>query len=108
MVKSMKNPPEGVKLAMAAVCVMMNVPADRVNDSTTGRKILDYWGPSKRILSDMKFLDYLRDYDKDNIPVNIMQVEWHCALQLTARITCSSFPIPISFALYYYNTISSK
>ncbi|OXU22263.1 hypothetical protein TSAR_003308 [Trichomalopsis sarcophagae] len=73
MVKSMKNPPEGVKLVMAAVCVMMNVPPDRINDPTTGRKILDYWGPSKRILSDMKFLDYLRDYDKDNIPVNIMQ-----------------------------------
>lgn len=71
--KSMKNPPQGVKLVMAAVCVMLNIPPDRVNDPTTGGKILDYWGPSKRILSDIKFLDYLRDYDKDNIPVQTMQ-----------------------------------
>lgn len=74
LVKSMKNPPEGVKLVMAAVCVMMDVPPDRVNDPSTGRKILDYWKPSTRILSDLKFLDYLREYDKDNIPVAIMQV----------------------------------
>lgn len=75
LVKSMKNPPEGVKLVMAAVCVMMNVAPDRINDPSTGKKILDYWGPSKRILGDMKFLDLLRDYDKDNIPVQTMQVE---------------------------------
>ncbi|XP_024937311.1 dynein heavy chain 7, axonemal isoform X2 [Cephus cinctus] len=74
LVKSMKNPPEGVKLVMAAVCVMMNIPPDRVNDAATGKKILDYWGPSKRLLSDLKFLDNLRDYDKDNIPVSTMQV----------------------------------
>ena len=74
LVKSMKNPPQGVKLVMAAVCVMLNIPPDRINDPSTGGKVLDYWGPSKRILSDMKFLDYLRDYDKDNIPVQIMQV----------------------------------
>jgi dynein heavy chain len=70
----MKNPPSGVKLVMASVCVMMNIQPDRINDPITGKKILDYWGPSKRILSDMKFLDYLRDYDKDNIPISIMQV----------------------------------
>lgn len=74
LVKSMKNPPEGIKLVMAAVCVMLEVPPRKLNDPTTGRKVLDYWGPSQRILSDIKFLDYLRDYDKDNIPVNIIQV----------------------------------
>ncbi|KAJ8683862.1 hypothetical protein QAD02_019654 [Eretmocerus hayati] len=73
LVKSMKNPPEGVKLVMAAVCVMLNLPADRITDPNSGKKILDYWGPSKRILSDLKFLDYLRDYDKDNIPASTIQ-----------------------------------
>lgn len=76
LVKSMKNPPEGVKLVMAAICVMMNIQPDRVNEPSTGKKVLDYWPPSKRILSDMKFLDYLRDYDKDNIPVATMQVRY--------------------------------
>lgn len=74
LVKAMKNPPEGVKLVMSAVCVMLNVPADRLTDPRTGKKVLDYWGPSKRILSDMKFLDQLRDYDKDNIDQSITQV----------------------------------
>uniref|UniRef100_A0A803T4Q5 Dynein axonemal heavy chain 12 n=1 Tax=Anolis carolinensis TaxID=28377 RepID=A0A803T4Q5_ANOCA len=36
-------------------------------------KILDYWGPSKKLLGDMNFLKDLREYDKDNIPVSVMQ-----------------------------------
>jgi len=28
----------------------------------------DFWGPSKKLLGDMKFLDNLKAYDKDNIP----------------------------------------
>lgn len=67
----MKNPPAGVKLVMAAVCVMKDVKPDKINDpSGTGGKILDYWGPSKKILGDMNFLNNLKEYDKDNIPVS--------------------------------------
>lgn len=28
----------------------------------------DFWGPSKKLLGDLKFLDILKDYNKDNIP----------------------------------------
>ena len=28
----------------------------------------DFWGPSKKMLNDLKFLDSLKMYDKDNIP----------------------------------------
>ena len=35
--------------------------------------IEDYWGPSKRVLGDMKFLESLITYDKDNIPPAIMK-----------------------------------
>lgn len=73
LVKSMKNPPNVVKLVMAAVCVMKSVPPDRINDPTTGKKILDYWIPSKRILGDMAFLQTLKDYEKDNINPDIMK-----------------------------------
>ena len=73
IVKSMKNPPAGVKLVMEAVCVMRDLKADKINDpSGSGGKVLDYWGPSKRLLGDMNFLNDLKTYDKDNIPVNIM------------------------------------
>nr|XP_021527285.1 dynein heavy chain 12, axonemal [Aotus nancymaae] len=74
IVKSMKNPPSGVKLVMAAVCVMKDIKPEKISDpSGTGGKILDYWAPSKKLLGDMNFLRDLKEYDKDNIPVTVMQ-----------------------------------
>ncbi|XP_013163033.1 PREDICTED: dynein heavy chain 12, axonemal [Papilio xuthus] len=74
IVKSMKNPPATVKLVMAAVCVMKGIPPDKIPDpDNPGKKMLDYWGPSKRILGDMGFLDSLKNFDKDNIPIATMQ-----------------------------------
>jgi dynein heavy chain len=89
VVKTMKSPPAGVKLVMEAICVMKDVkpekvcgkrlgegaerlgPAPRqrrvggckqINDpSGSGKKILDYWGPAKKLLADLKFLDSLRE-----------------------------------------------
>lgn len=72
LVKSMKNPPDAIKLVMAAVCVIKDVKPDRIPDPSTGRKTLDYWGPSKRILGDMNFLQTLKEFDKDNIKPEIM------------------------------------
>ncbi|KAH0814233.1 hypothetical protein GEV33_008564 [Tenebrio molitor] len=72
LVKSMKNPPDAIKLVMAAVCVIKDVKPDRIPDPSTGRKTIDYWGPSKRILGDMNFLQTLKDFDKDNIKPEIM------------------------------------
>ncbi|XP_043277154.1 dynein axonemal heavy chain 12-like [Venturia canescens] len=74
LVKAMKNPPDTVKLVLAAVCVMLGVPPDRSTDPVTGKKSIDYWAPSKRILGDMNFLQNLKDYDKDNIPPSVMTV----------------------------------
>ncbi|XP_048346084.1 dynein axonemal heavy chain 12 isoform X2 [Sphaerodactylus townsendi] len=73
IVKSMKNPPSGVKLVMAAICVMKDIKPEKVADPSGLGKILDYWGPSKKVLGDMNFLRDLREYDKDNIPVSVMQ-----------------------------------
>ncbi|XP_029012096.1 dynein axonemal heavy chain 12 [Betta splendens] len=74
IVKSMKNPPPTVKLVMAALCVMKDVKPDKISDPAgSGKKILDYWSPSKKLLGDMNFLRDLKEYDKDNIPVPVMQ-----------------------------------
>ncbi|XP_017762251.1 PREDICTED: dynein heavy chain 12, axonemal-like [Eufriesea mexicana] len=73
VVRTMRSPPAGVKLVMAAVCVMLGIPPAKVEDPVTGKKVNDYWTPSKRLLGDMRFLETLRQYDKDNIPPNIMQ-----------------------------------
>ncbi|XP_067686354.1 dynein axonemal heavy chain 7-like [Haliotis asinina] len=74
VVKSMKSPPYGVRLVMETICVLKGVKPDRIPDPAgTGKKIEDYWGPSKKILGDMKFLESLHNYDKDNIPVAYMK-----------------------------------
>uniref|UniRef100_A0A669BHB3 Dynein axonemal heavy chain 12 n=1 Tax=Oreochromis niloticus TaxID=8128 RepID=A0A669BHB3_ORENI len=77
IVKSMKNPPSGVKLVMAAVCVMKEIKPDKIADPAgTGKKVFDYWGPSKKLLGDMNFLRDLKEYDKDNIPVSVKIIEY--------------------------------
>ncbi|XP_057662093.1 dynein axonemal heavy chain 7 isoform X2 [Diorhabda carinulata] len=72
LVKSMKNPPEVIKLVMAAVCIIKGIKPDRVPEPGTGRMVLDFWGPSKRLLGDMNFLQSLKDFDKDNIKPDAM------------------------------------
>ncbi|RTG90840.1 dynein heavy chain, axonemal [Schistosoma bovis] len=74
IVKTMKSPPAGVRLVMEAVCVLKGIKPDRINDpSGSGKKIEDFWGPSKKLLGDMKFLENLKNFDKDNIPLTIMK-----------------------------------
>jgi len=74
-VKAMKNPPPIVKLVMEAVCIMRSIKAERKPDpSGSGKMVEDYWGPSQKILGDMKFLDILKAYDKDNIQPAIMKI----------------------------------
>ncbi|KAM6934818.1 dynein axonemal heavy chain 7 [Xenentodon cancila] len=75
VVKSMKSPPTAVKLVMEAICILKGVKPDRVPDpSGSGKKLEDYWGPAKKLLGDIKFLQSLYEYDKDNIPPNIMAI----------------------------------
>ena len=64
-VKTMKSPPAGVKLVMEAVCVVRGIKPDRIPDpSGSGKKIEDFWGPAKKMLGDMKFLEHLKTFDK--------------------------------------------
>ncbi|XP_058892872.1 dynein axonemal heavy chain 3 [Kogia breviceps] len=74
LVKSMQNPPGPVKLVMESICVMKGLRPERKPDSSgSGKMIEDYWGVSRKILSDLKFLESLKTYDKDNIPPMIMK-----------------------------------
>uniref|UniRef100_K3WFJ4 Uncharacterized protein n=1 Tax=Globisporangium ultimum (strain ATCC 200006 / CBS 805.95 / DAOM BR144) TaxID=431595 RepID=K3WFJ4_GLOUD len=74
-IKAMKKPPDGVKLVMEAVCIMMNVAPLKVKDPNGGtKKIDDYWVPAqKNLLSDTRFLQNLLEYDKDNISPDAME-----------------------------------
>uniref|UniRef100_A0A8D3CSS9 AAA+ ATPase domain-containing protein n=1 Tax=Scophthalmus maximus TaxID=52904 RepID=A0A8D3CSS9_SCOMX len=69
VVKSMQNPPGPVKLVMESICIMRSIKPERKPDpSGSGKMVEDFWGPSKKLLGDLKFLDILKDYNKDNIP----------------------------------------
>ncbi|KAL2653916.1 hypothetical protein R1flu_022044 [Riccia fluitans] len=69
-VKSLRNPPEGVKMVMEACCIMFQQAPKMVADpNKLGKKIADYWDASTKMLTDpTKFLDSLLGFDKDNIP----------------------------------------
>ncbi|KAJ3118419.1 Dynein heavy chain 7, axonemal [Phlyctochytrium bullatum] len=74
LVKSMKNPPDGVKLVMEAVCVMKDIKPEKIPDpSGSGRMIFDYWKSSLKMLGDPKFLESLKTFDKDDIPAHVIK-----------------------------------
>lgn len=52
---------------------MKGVKPDRKPDPSTGNMVEDFWGPSIKLLTDMKFLDSLKTYNKDNIPIPVMK-----------------------------------
>lgn len=84
IVKSMAKPPFIIRLVLEAVCVIKGIKPDRINDpSGTGKKIEDYWGPSKKMLGDMKFLESLINFDK--VPLNMYMLLLH---NLTAFVYC--------------------
>lgn len=72
-VKSMKNPPMVVKLVMEAICIIRDTKPDKVPDGFGGF-VEDYWGPSKKLLNEMKFLENLLSLKDEGISSKIMKV----------------------------------
>ncbi len=70
--KSFKNPPPLVRLVLEAVCVMKGIKSER-KPGPDGKMMDDFWGPSQKMVGDVKFLDSLKNYDKDNIPPAIIK-----------------------------------
>ncbi|KAJ1567984.1 Dynein heavy chain 3, axonemal [Cladochytrium tenue] len=68
LIKSMKNPHDGVKLVVAAVCVMKDIKTEKIPDpSTSGCMVFDYWKSSLKMLSDPEFLECLKLFHKYDI-----------------------------------------
>lgn len=66
---------------MEAVCIMLTIKPERKPEPGTGRMYDDFWGPSVKLLGDMKFLDKLKTYDKDNIlPATMKRIREKCVL----------------------------
>ncbi|GMH45495.1 hypothetical protein BSKO_13452 [Bryopsis sp. KO-2023] len=63
-IKSLTNPPEGIKRVMESVCILLGVhPKPKL-----GKKPADYWSVAKKLLSDPKnFLERLMTCDRENL-----------------------------------------
>lgn len=53
IVKTMKNPPAGVKMVLESICVMKQIKPEKKSDKD-GRPYEDYWAASMKMLGDMK------------------------------------------------------
>ena len=53
---------------------MKQISPVRIPDLTgSGKMIEDFWPAGLKLLSDLRFLDTLKAYDKDNIPPSVMR-----------------------------------
>ena len=53
--------------------MMLDIKPERKPDpSGSGKMVEDFWAPSQKLLGDMKFLQNLLLYDKENIPIKIV------------------------------------
>ncbi|GAB0099121.1 Dynein heavy chain [Sergentomyia squamirostris] len=69
IVKSMKNPPQAVKVVLEGICILRDIKPDKVPGQND-----DYWSPSKRLLSEPAFLESLIQFDKNTVTPKIMEV----------------------------------
>ncbi|NXM42418.1 DYH1 protein, partial [Gymnorhina tibicen] len=73
-VRALQRPPIGVKIVIEAVCIMHGKKPKKVAGEKIGTKVDDYWEPGRALLQDpVQFLNSLYDYDKDNIPDNVIK-----------------------------------
>lgn len=66
-IRTMKNPPLSVKTVMEAICILKDIKPDKMPAGAGPSD--EYWGPSKKMLSDPKFVENLLAFGKDAIPV---------------------------------------
>jgi dynein heavy chain len=67
LVKSMQKPPNGVRIVMETVCILLGVAPEKVK-GPDGKNVNDYWDAAKKhLLSDPKFMTRLLKYDKDSL-----------------------------------------
>ena len=72
-IKALAKPPEKIRMVCRAVCIMLDIKPVRIPDpENPSKRIMDFWGPSQRMLSDSGFLNNLLEYDKDNINPKIV------------------------------------
>ena len=73
--RSMKQPTPSIRLVMEAFCILTGVKPDKLPDGGSGGKMIDdYWGPSKRLLGEPKFVADITLFEKDDINPKTMKL----------------------------------
>jgi hypothetical protein len=73
--RTMKNPPIGLKMVLEAVAVLLGYMPERRNKAQ-GYIVNDYWTAALRMLysSEVKLLESLKVYDKDHVMPDLMKL----------------------------------
>jgi dynein heavy chain len=72
-IKVLSKPPEKIKMVCKAVCIMLGIKPARIPDpDDPSKRLLDYWGPSQKMLAESRFIESLKEYDKDNMNTKII------------------------------------
>jgi len=66
-VRAMKKPPAGIVLVATALCFCFSIGPKKHGDSK-----FDFWNQFKKLIGDPTFLSRLQNYDKDNIPEQVL------------------------------------
>jgi dynein heavy chain, axonemal len=73
--KALKSPPNGIKLVMEAICILLNQLPREVR---AGKRLepevrsARFWEESMKVVSDFHFLDNLLNYDKDAMSEDVI------------------------------------
>ena len=72
-VRAVKTPTNSIKLIMEAICLLKMIKPDKIPDPN-GKTVDDYWGPSKRMMGEQKFVTELAEFDKDEINIKTIKL----------------------------------
>ena len=72
-IRTMKNPAFGVKVLMEAICILKDIKPEKIATPSGNGSAEDFWNASKKLLGDSKFLESLINFEKDNIPPEILK-----------------------------------
>ena len=72
-IKNLSKPPDKIRLVCKAVCILLGIPPVRIPDpDDPSKRIMDFWGPSQKMMADPNLINRLKTYDKDNMSAKIV------------------------------------
>lgn len=70
--RGVKVPSDGVKIVIKSICIMFNVPPEKGKSANVKEVVWDYWEPAKKKLLNPEFLGKCKNYNKDDIALDII------------------------------------